>query len=40
MAGLNAPGSQTLVSLAPLLQELTLGPYHGIERLPPALRTL
>ena len=39
-AGLSDPGSHTLVSLAPLLLELSWGTYHGVDRLPPALITL
>ena len=37
-AGLDAPGSRTPVTLAPLMTELSWGPYHGVERLPTALR--
>ena len=39
-AGLSAPGSRTPVSMAPLLQEIYWGTYHGVDCLPPALITL
>ena len=39
-AGVSAPGSGTPVSLASLLQEISWGPYHGVDRLPPALSTI
>ena len=40
IAGLSAPGSLTPVSMALLSQEISWGPYHGVDRLPPALITL
>ena len=39
-SGLSVPGSRTPVSLAPLLQELSWGTYHGLDHLTPSLSTL
>ena len=40
IAGLSAPGSRTLVSMAPLLQEISWGPSRRVDRFPPGLCTL
>ena len=39
-ASLSDPGSRTPLFLAPLLQELSWGPYHWVDHLPPTLSTL